>query len=806
MFEKDGKELILYDLPDFINEKKEVGNCLDDFDILKVLDDDNDNNKNSKVFKVKSKKDFSIYAMKRISLKLIQENNLFSEIDFFKAANHPNIIKYINSFYDHDYIYLIMEYMNNCDLEKYNKLNDSFRIEILEEKIFKISYECLSALDYIHKANRKRQIQLKHIFIDDDFNIKIGILSISSLINYNKELEDIHVLGNSLNRLYKNENYFNDNIKMSLYSFLEFIEGDKNVKVTNGKKMAKDLYIKYCVKNSSLKAIFNCLNTYKNIRTYFSDKFVIDFIREDDNVKNKILSREVLDIIEKLNQQVEKEKKEEKEEELDNCFYGLRKVLNRIGFNIQDNIEISPENLLPFILIKLNTELNEIALIKNREDEDKKKEMDKKMFTTLRKGKFLSAEQEEKEQSTFEEIFNVYFEKMSSLISRNFISFIKSKYKCSVCGNVIIKFSWNYFIWIPIGKNNYSNSIFNNNYGLISYRSYAKIDCEKCEKNTLNEQFNYFYKSAKNLILIIDRRVNYRYKTNFDFREILRIKNGYNKIELVYKLKGIISKNLNNDEYSFYVENEKNKINDALINQINNGGKDIPIILFYELDNQYSDGNYPIQRAKTEAKAFNALIPDRNAIRQRTNSDLSSFNNNNNINNNIYNNNNSNTYIQPNLMLINQNSLDIQLQKNQNMNQMEMNRNQQYNLGNNNNNIYNNSNNINQFNSDMFFNNGMNNFNNNQQINFNPQTNIPNPFYQKIPSSPNQVNNLNNYNTEINRPYSDNIPYSFTNRILDNEFQIPKYFNGNSNSQNNNITGYIKGKKLEYPKDNIVLL
>ena len=167
MFEKDGKELILYDLPDFINEKKEVGNCLDDFDILKVLDDDNDISKNSKVFKVKSKKDFSIYAMKRISLKLIQENNLFSEIDFFKAANHPNIIKYINSFYDHNYIYLIMEYMNNCDLEKYNKLNDSFKIEILEEKIFKISYKCLSALDYIHSKKRKRQIQnwdSKHIF------------------------------------------------------------------------------------------------------------------------------------------------------------------------------------------------------------------------------------------------------------------------------------------------------------------------------------------------------------------------------------------------------------------------------------------------------------------------------------------------------------------------------------------------------------------------------------------------------------------------------------------------------------------
>ena len=156
-------------------------------------------------------------------------------------------------------------------------------------------------------------------------------------------------------------------------------------------------------------------------------------------------------------------------------------------------------------------------------------------------------------------------------------------------------------------------------------------------------------------------------------------------------------------------------------------------------------------------------------------------------------------------MMNHHNSFDFPVQNNQNMNLMEMNGNQQFNF---NNNLNNDNMNINnQFNDDISYSFGMNNFNSIQQMNYNSQTNVNNQLYQKIRSSPVPVNNLNSYNTEINRSFSNNIPFSNGNRILDDEFQIPKYFNGKSNSQENNIiTGYIKGKKLEYPKDKIGLL
>ena len=75
MLEKEGKELIIYDLPNLINENNQVGNCLKDFQILQVLDSKYynylfDNYKDySQVFKVKSNINYGVYAMKKITIK-----------------------------------------------------------------------------------------------------------------------------------------------------------------------------------------------------------------------------------------------------------------------------------------------------------------------------------------------------------------------------------------------------------------------------------------------------------------------------------------------------------------------------------------------------------------------------------------------------------------------------------------------------------------------------------------------------------------------------------------------------------------
>ena len=38
IIEKEGKDLIIYKFPEFVNKNKEIGNSLEDFEILKVIE------------------------------------------------------------------------------------------------------------------------------------------------------------------------------------------------------------------------------------------------------------------------------------------------------------------------------------------------------------------------------------------------------------------------------------------------------------------------------------------------------------------------------------------------------------------------------------------------------------------------------------------------------------------------------------------------------------------------------------------------------------------------------------------------
>ena len=76
--EKYVKDIFIYELPDFYNKDKKLGNKLEDFELLGVLED----GVHSKVLKVRSRLDYGTYAMKQVSLQLINNFGLQKEIDF----------------------------------------------------------------------------------------------------------------------------------------------------------------------------------------------------------------------------------------------------------------------------------------------------------------------------------------------------------------------------------------------------------------------------------------------------------------------------------------------------------------------------------------------------------------------------------------------------------------------------------------------------------------------------------------------------------------------------------------------------
>ena len=162
-------------------QKEDVGNCLDDFDILQTL------GKGSYGFvaKVKSRKNQKIYAMKMIDFNLVNDQQeielLMNEIKIIQKLDSPHIVKYYTSFPIDKRLYIIMEYINNGDIKGYIQANLNMKKAIPEPEIIELMYQCMSGLCYIH--NNKlihRDIKPANLFLTDDKTVKIGDFGVSA--------------------------------------------------------------------------------------------------------------------------------------------------------------------------------------------------------------------------------------------------------------------------------------------------------------------------------------------------------------------------------------------------------------------------------------------------------------------------------------------------------------------------------------------------------------------------------------------------------------------------------------------------
>jgi serine/threonine protein kinase len=65
------------------------------------------------VFKVKSRKNYQLYVMKRVnlnSLKPSYRKEALREVQLMKRLQNPHIVRYYNSFMEGENLYIIMEY------------------------------------------------------------------------------------------------------------------------------------------------------------------------------------------------------------------------------------------------------------------------------------------------------------------------------------------------------------------------------------------------------------------------------------------------------------------------------------------------------------------------------------------------------------------------------------------------------------------------------------------------------------------------------------------------------------------------
>ena len=610
-----GEQIFEYKFPDFLNKNNKIGNSADDFEVLQVLGIGTF----GKVLKVKSKKNQEIYAMKRVEKEDLQFNEKYfrNEQIILDKLQSPLVCRCYTSFDDDYYIYYVMEFMNNGDLFSYLYANNTEESQISEEKLWDIFFKSMSSLLYIHnKGIIHRDIKLENLFMDDNFNIKIGDFNISALINiesaenFTNDYEEmdqmisrnsfggtpgyrapeVNVKDNDQRKYDQRADVFSMGI-----SFFELsygcmpYDGDKDdrnkyyTKNLYSKEMnqiidnmikkkpeeryttndayskIKIIYIKKCVKNSAVKSVINCFYNFPNFKNFFFDNNNIKRIlikkksNNNQSEDNKFEMRfSVIKLIQSLNGN--------EKDLIESNLFDLRKNMENYGLNVKYNEEIIISKFIFYFLKILNSILNEVVY--DEKEAKTQEEIDEELAYLSPNYFFYNGY----EEFMLHKIIEVYNKRILSLISRNFINIIKTKKKCMICNNEFNYFSLLNYIPFNVNiltKNSNDNLHIKDGFEYLlndekSFNEKNGLQCKVCGKKTIYKESKSFYHTSKNLIIILNRGENCENKAFIDFNDILILKKEVERYsEIQYQLIGIIEED-NDGSYMSFTRNENN--------------------------------------------------------------------------------------------------------------------------------------------------------------------------------------------------------------------------------------------------------
>ena len=640
-------QIFAYKIPEFIYENKgDIGSKEEDFEILQVIGE----GAFSQVFKVKSNKNYNIYAMKKVDIEN-SENIVYLENEekILTKLDHPNIVKCYKTFRDekNKYIYFIMELMNNGDLESYRKGFEDFETFPPEKKLWKIFYDCLKGLEYIHSEELiHRDIKPKNLFFDENLKIKIGDFNISvassnnaaikftgsndenvfrrmlsdnnnfgtkgykapELSGYNEydEKIDVFAMGSTFFELcyLKNPNridvdkydYFEKNTySKELNDLIKgMIEEEPENRMTSfeAKSMAKKYYIQKYVKNSSVESVLRCFYQFPNFTKFFLD------LNEKSFNGNREVAKKIYYAFKSFG--------ENDKDKIEDCLYNLRSAMGKFTNIIKKkDIEIDPGNFIINLLSRLNSELNErFGPFQERTKEEFMKSSKSYRFETGQ------------EENFFNEYLEIYNRRILSLITKNFFSYLITDLKCEKCNNVSHCLSQSFFI--PFNVELLSKKIGNTNLTIkscfdcliqdtIKLISKKPIKCKNCKENTQNYTKTIkFYHTAKNLIIILDRGKEHNIDIPIDFEETLLLKKEtvQRYTEINYKLLGLIE--IIDDKYISFTKSNDSWVsaNDKKLtfDEVKKTGK--VLVLFYYSE----DDNLILQSSLNQAQINDNMI------------------------------------------------------------------------------------------------------------------------------------------------------------------------------------------------------
>ena len=161
-----------------------IGKIIEGYRIIKFLG----SGKFSVVYEAERQLDSKLVALKIIKIYDIKDKNLvekcLQEVNLLKRVNHPNIIKYLDSFIYQNELYIAVEWADKGDVKRLIKKYKQEGDEIDERKVIEYTREIAAGLNHMHEQRViHRDLKPANILITSDGIFKLGDLGLGRIMN-----------------------------------------------------------------------------------------------------------------------------------------------------------------------------------------------------------------------------------------------------------------------------------------------------------------------------------------------------------------------------------------------------------------------------------------------------------------------------------------------------------------------------------------------------------------------------------------------------------------------------------------------
>ena len=456
--------------------------------------------------------------------------------------NHSNIIKYFKWFNEDGKVYFVKEYVDNGSLKNLKEAYRSINKPIEENTLWNIFMQCMAGLDYLHSNNIvHKNLKSNNILMNENKVIKIDDIQFDP--GPKDKSDDIREMGEIFSELIPIE--FQNQYPQEMIGIVNAMKNNfKNINSTQLLNKIMEQYIKSVAKVSSINAIFRCMsalqpfsyamyqkqNSFSENNTpvaYYYMQCLNTYFNQNGNPKDIII-----------------------------YYNNFRNLLYK-NSQMNNDVEIRPRQVLEFLLERLNRETD----------------------TNLRGVSFSTQIMIfEKDKETSLKKFSDYFKNnFNSIISNNFVGYIKTVRICNACGERNYSFNIHPFIEFDmdmsqVGDNKYPLNLLenwfraqNNQKKVLSVEHKIVCQSNKCRnKVTEHREFKQFYYLPQCFIISLNRGKNYTntYQPQIplilDLKNKIEIKDSPSQFNLVGMVKRFVDDKQEEHFVAIYIDIQQN--------------------------------------------------------------------------------------------------------------------------------------------------------------------------------------------------------------------------------------------------------